>query len=524
MTHSFSRLFLAAVLVCTLPLAAQVRATVDTGVLEGKLSADGKIQEFRGVPYAAPPLANLRWRAPQPVAAWTGVRKAVDFSPHCMQPAIFKDMVFRDSGQSEDCLTLNVWAPAHRGTALLPVMVWIHGGGYNAGGSSEPRQDAERLANHGVVAVNFNYRLGIFGFLAQHELAAESPRGAAGNYGLMDQVAALKWVQRNIAAFGGDPAKVTIFGESAGSVSVSAMMAAPSARGLFIRAIGESGSAMSPTGLIFPPLAVSEWQNEAFIAAAFGAQMNLAGLRSLSADDILHATATRKDSPLFAPDIDGDVIPRPLSELYSMGAVADIPLLAGWNRNEALQDPPVQSRADLERLAQYDFGVHAANFLRLYASGSSDPAQAANDLAADRFMGYCTWRWLEAAATHDSAPVFRYHFEQPSPGDAFHDPGTAYHSDEIAYVFGTLDSRPGAHWRTEDYALSKLMQSYWVNFATTGTPDAPGLPAWPSYNRASSWEVMHLTPQPSAQPDTLRDRYLFLTQVWGLAPQVTPSR
>ena len=504
--------------------SAQTRVSVDSGILEGKLSADGRVRSFLGVPYAAPPVGELRWKPPQPVAAWAVPRGAASFGSHCMQLPIFKDMRFRDPGQSEVCLTLNVWAPRESGKKGLPVMVWIHGGGYNGGGSSEPRQDGEHLARLGVVVVSMNYRLGMFGFLAHHELAAESASGATGNYGLMDQVAALRWVQHNIAAFGGDPAQVTVFGESAGSMSVSALIASPLAKGLFVRAIGESGGAFSVTGIVFPPKAVSEWQDEAFLAAAFGAQTTLAELRKMSAQDLLAATASRPDTPLFAPDIDGVFLPRPVAEIYAGGTPSQVPVLAGWNRNEARQtSPAVQSPAQLQDLALARFGPNAAEFLRLYFPPNTPPAQAADDLAADRFIAYGTWRWLEASA-RSGVPVYRYELDLGSPGDAFHAPGDAFHSDDIEYVFGTLDSRVGAHWRPEDYALSKLMQRYWVNFATTGRPDGSGTPAWPAYSAATQWSVLHLDAASHAEADAHRDRYQFLTRVWGTAPQVTPSR
>jgi len=223
------------------------------GVLEGAVSADGKVRTFKGIPYAAPPVGALRWKAPQPVVPWSGVRKAVDFPPRAMQGRIYDDMVFHDTGPSEDCLYLNLWMPANPPQARLPVMVWIHGGGFVAGASSEPRQDAGNLSKKGVLVVSMNYRMGVFGFLAHPALAQESGHHASGNYGLLDQLAALQWVKRNIATFGGDPDNVTVFGESAGSVSVCALMASPLAQGLFQRAIGESGAYFVPPAATIPP-------------------------------------------------------------------------------------------------------------------------------------------------------------------------------------------------------------------------------------------------------------------------------
>lgn len=223
-------------------IAAANEVQTASGVVEGTTSADGKVQIFKGIPYAAPPVGALRWKEPQPVESWVRVRKATEFGARCMQWNIYSDMVFRDAGPSEDCLYLNVWTPATSADAKLPVMVWIHGGGFQAGATSEPRQDGENLAHKGVVVVSMNYRLGIFGFFSHPELTKESPHHASGNYGLLDQAAALEWVRKNIAAFGGDPEQVTIFGESAGSFSVSALMASPVSKGLIHQAMGESGA------------------------------------------------------------------------------------------------------------------------------------------------------------------------------------------------------------------------------------------------------------------------------------------
>src|SRR5690348_856835 len=235
--------------------ADNLQVKTDKGKVQGKLSTDGQVRTFLGIPFAAPPVGPLRWKAPQPAPKWKGVKDATNFGYRCMQPDIFHDMHFRDPGESEDCLTLNVWTPAKDKKAKLPVMVWIYGGGFVAGTTSEPRQDGEHLAHKGVVVVSMNYRLGLFGFFVHPDLAAESPQHASGNYGLMDQTAALEWVKRNIKNFGGDPSNVTLFGESAGSFSVSAQMASPLAQGLFAHAIGESGGAFAARGLAFRPLA-----------------------------------------------------------------------------------------------------------------------------------------------------------------------------------------------------------------------------------------------------------------------------
>ena len=510
------------VVVMLIPLASyggspSRQVKIENGTIEGKTS--GTVRAFLGIPYAAPPVGDLRWKPPAGAARWTGIRNAQEFGPRCMQGPIYPDMVFRDAGGSEDCLSLNVWTPAKNPKAQLPVMVWIHGGGFMAGASSEPRQDGEVLAKRGAVVVSMNYRLGIFGFLALPELAAESDKKAAGNYGLLDQVAVLEWVKRNIAAFGGDPANVTIFGESAGSFSVSALMASPLAKGLFNKAIGESGAAFSSSGLPFEPLAVRSPRDSQFTSSSLGVHP-LNELRAMAASKILDASL-KKDgdaSPRFAPDIDGYFLPESLPAVFAQGKQSDVPLLAGWNHDEgSFELTHVQSPHDsLKATAAKEFGEKAEEFLKLYpANDDAQARRSLEDFAGDRFIAWSTWKWLEAQAGTGSQPVYRYRFDLalPHPPDA-PDRG-AYHSAEIEYVFGMLDSKAGIPWRPEDRTLSELIQKYWVNFARTGNPNGPGLPPWPVYQPTSGWPVMYLSPQPNSQKDSARDRYLFLDTVWG---------
>lgn len=521
---SARKLFTAALFTISLPLLGsgdgRLRVKTAQGKIEGKLSPDGQVREFLGIPYAAPPVGPLRWKPPQPAAKWHGVRPATSFGNRCIQSGVFPDMMFRDAGQSEDCLTLNVWTPAKTKGGKLPVMVWIYGGGFTSGGTSEPRQDGEHLAHRGVLVVSMNYRLGIIGFFAHRELAAESPQHASGNYGLMDQTAALRWVQRNIAKFGGDPKNVTIFGESAGSFAVSAQMASPLAQGLFAHAIGESGGAFSHTGLTFPSLTESQNRDEAFAQTAFG-NSNLSALRALSADELVKAAMSKQPGiPHFGPNVDGFFLPESVPSIYAEGKQAHVPLLAGWNRDEgapqivnAAEPPTVES---LRELGQKDFGEQADAFLKAYSAATNEEAvRVAKDYSGDRFIAYSTWAWLEAQAKTGNAPVYRYSFELGSPGDAYHPVSYgAFHSDDIEYVFGNLDFRKGAVWRPEDYKLSELMQTYWTNFAKTGNPNASGLPNWPEYDAAGGWQVMHLSANPEAKPDQHRDRYLFLQEAW----------
>jgi para-nitrobenzyl esterase len=515
------------------PKAIEARPVqIDSGKVLGVLTPDRKVIAYKGIPYAAPPIEGLRWRPPQAVQKWRHVLPAADFGQHCIQSATYADMVFNDAGPSEDCLTLNVWTPSdaqpQRKPGGLPVMVWIYGGGFTTGGTSENRQDGQFLAHRGVIVVSMNYRLGIFGFFSHPELDTESSTHASGNYGLMDQAFALAWVRRNIAAFGGDPANVTLFGESAGSSSVSTLMASPISKDLFAKAIGESGGALYTSG---PPARTrdeAEQRNTAWADKIFGSS-KLFYLRSLTTDDLVKAVASRTNPPPhFGPIVDGYFLPDSVASIYADGKQAHIPLLAGWNSDEQhLSTPPSADSFIVQ--AHTDFGPNARKFLAVYpASSDAEAVHSANAFAGDRFIAFSTWAWLEAQ-THTSsqaggAPVYRYFFDEGSPGDRNHTVAMgAFHSDDIEYVFGNLDSRPRMAIRPEDRALSELMQQYWTSFAKspTGDPNAPGLPQWPTYNAATGYQVMHLDAAPAAQPDNLRPRYLFLDTIWGSS---TPSR
>ena len=483
----------------------------DQGKVQGKMSADGKARDFLGIPFAAPPVGPLRWKPPQPAAKWHGVRQSTTFGSRCMQQERYDDMMFRDPGENEDCLTLNVWAPAAKANGKLPVMVWIFGGGFAGGGTSEPRQDGENLTHKGVLVVSMNYRLGIFGFFATRELVAEDPHHAAGNYGLLDELAAIQWVRRNISAFGGDPNNVTIFGESAGSFAVSAQMASPLAQGLFAHAIGESGAAFASKELNFPPLEKFAKEPEDYFHSVLS-DSSLAALRATSSAEILKlATQKAPGKPRFGPDIDGYFLPQSIPAIYAAGKQAHVPLIAGWNRDEHL------AKESLPETAAKEFGPQAEEFLKLYHGNDEfETKRAADDFGGDNFLVYSTWAWLDAHVKTGGSPVYRYHFALPSPGDRYHPISAgAFHSDEIEYVFGTVDSRQGAKMRPEDYKLSDLMQTYWTNFARTGDPNGAVVPHWPAYDAAGNWQVMRLSPDPGATPDPHRDRYLFLQRVWG---------
>ena len=521
----------------TAPDANAPRARTVNGTVAGVALPSG-VRAFRGIPYGAPPVRDLRWRPPQAPANWRGVRLADRFADQCMQARVFGDMMFRNSGVSEDCLYLNVWTPATPGATALPVLFYIYGGGFIAGDGSEPRYDGESMAKRGIVVVTLSHRLGIFGFFSHPQLAAESPQTASGNYGLMDQTAALRWVQSNIASFGGDPKRVTIAGESAGSFSVSAQMASPVAKGLFAGAIGESGAFFSTT--IATPSHIETEQNGVKFGEAVKAP-SLAALRALAATELLEASG-RPGVPRFGPNVDGWFFSETPGTTFAAGRQAHVPLLAGWNSEESnaraiLNEvaTPENTRAQLAKI----FGERAAEAEKVFpASTAAEAQQSLTDLASDRFIGYSTWKWLDVHARTSGKPVYRYLYARPRPplvasmGDAR--PGLAggivrggagsppppaqgaVHSAEIEYALGNLPLNPVFAWKPEDHTVSATMQSYFENFVKTGNPNGAGLPAWPmgAVDAAGVAQRMKIDVESRAEPEP-RARYLFLDQVYS---------
>ncbi len=475
---------------------------IEGGRIEGRVE-DG-VRAFRGIPFAAPPVGALRWQAPQPVRPWQGVRQAGDFGNRCLQLPLFSDMVFRSPAASEDCLYVNVWAPAKAAAKKLPVLVYFHGGGLVTGDGSEPRYEGAAMARQGIVALTVNYRLGVFGFLAHPGLTAESRHKASGNYGLMDQAAALAWVKKNIAAFGGDPAQVTIAGESAGSYSVSAQMVMPMSKGLFARAIGESGSVLGRRGA--PPLAEAEQQGVAF-AQSLGLA-TLQDLRAAPAEALLQAQG-KPDAPRFGIVTDGHVLDRAPLDSYTAGRQAPVPLLAGWNSQEmhagAILDNQEPTPERFQAVLQKFYGAEAAEAARVY---DYDVADAARDLSGDRWIVYGTWKWIDLHAK--AAPTWRYYYTRPRPATVDGQPAAAgaVHSAEIEYAMGNLDGNKVYAWTDDDRAVSRTMQAYFANFIRQGDPNGAGLPAWPRVSRAGA-NVMRLDVQSGAYDPKDRARFEF---------------
>jgi para-nitrobenzyl esterase len=497
---------------------------IESGMLQGAANSDGSVRMFKGVPFAAPPVGDLRWKAPQPVAKWTGARDASKFGPACLQTNVFGDIYFRDAQPSEDCLNLDMWIPAKPESKKLPVLLWYYGGGFVAGSSSEPRYDGENLAEKGIIVVNANYRLGVFGFFSHPELTRESEHHASGNYGFLDQVAALHWVIDNIAAFGGDPHNITIGGESAGSLSVSALMASPLSRNLFQKALGESGAFFPDQktgGIQLRPVAETEQAGVKF-GESVGAT-TLAQLRAKPADELLQAAAKRNGGFDIGPNLDGYFLPADVESIYAQGAQSHVPLLAGFNADEAkmmiLFSPQKPTAKSFAEQAQARFGDQAAQFLKLYPAADDRQAVAsAEALASDDFISFSTWKWIDMQRKAGRSPVYQYRFEQvpATKPDAKMGPipmseAGARHACEIEYVFGTLKSQEGVPWTDGDFKVSEEMSSYWANFVKTGNPNGKGLPEWPKSDAQNGYQVLHLIGTGThATADAMRGRYEFL--------------
>lgn len=521
--------------------SGQARVATANGVIEGVRDSASGLLVFRGIPFAEPPVGDLRFAPPRPVKSWSGVRKADRFGPCPMQLPLYGDMSFRSAGMSEDCLYLNVWTPAGSADERLPVLVYLYGGGNMAGDGSEPRYDGASLARRGIVTLTVNYRVGIFGFFAHPELSKESSHGVSGNQGYLDQRAALLWVRHNIAAFGGDPARVTVAGESAGSFSVSIHMASPLSRDLMAGAIGSSGAAIAN------PLAPVTLAEKERVGSEFGGRAgarSLAALRALPAEALLEASSALSISA-FSAVVDGDFLPKSVAEIFAAGEQAAVPLLVGWNSEEAgyasILGQAEPSVATYARAVGALYGELGDEVLRLYpATTPEEVTAAATDLASDRFLGYSTWKWAELHATTGQHPVFRYFYTHPRPpmvpevGDAVAGlaggilkgtdgkasaasrPRGAVHSADIEYAMGNLATNPVYAWTAKDYAVSATMQTYYANFVRAGDPNGAGMPPWPAANAGGEVQVMRWDLEPKAEPERHRERYLFHDRFFGL--------
>ena len=515
-----------------------VHIKIENGVIEGYHDADKNLDIFLGVPYAKPPLGELRWKPPQPADAWHGVLKTKEFGPRAMQADVFGDMKFRSDAMSEDCLYLNVWTPAQDKSERLPVLVYFYGGGFVAGDGSEPRYDGAGMAQKGIVALTVNYRLNIFGFYAHPELNAESLYNGSGNYGLLDQNLALQWVQKNIAAFGGDPKRVTIAGESAGSISVSGHMVSPLSKDLIAGAIGESGAAINPT---LYPVPLAEAEKDGLEFAKNAGYASLEDLRALSTDEIF-AIYNKSGRFGFSTVVDGYFYPKSLPEIFNGGEQAHVPLLLGWNSAEIpgtafMQGLPYTEENYIKKVKQ-TYPDDYEQVLQLYPHGSEKEIEhSATALASDRFIAYSTWKWFDLHRKNSEQPVYRYLYSKLRPplvdetlasglaggtvkkeesAPDVPEPIGAPHACEIEYCMGNLHLVKEYAWTENDYKVSAVMQNYLANFIKTGDPNGANLPVWPAAHEDHKTPPVMVIDVESKVVQAQNDaRYLFLDEAYG---------
>ncbi len=521
-----------ATLLLSMSMMAQTQVKTAEGILEGKdLSG---ITIFKGVPFAAPPVGNLRWKAPQPVQKWEGVRKATEYGPNPMQEALFGDMNFGTKVNSEDCLYLNIWTPAKTMKEHLPVLIYFNGGGLMAGSGSEPRYAGDAMARKGIISITANYREGIFGFFAHPQLSKETSYKGSGNYGFMDQVAAIQWVKDNIEAFGGDPNRITIVGESAGSMSVSALMASPLCQGLFAQAMGSSGSVMGFNKV----LTLKEAEQKGVELAKQIGKKNIKDLRALPAEELMKLAAV-KAVPTY--NIDGYFLTEQPTETFAKGNQTKVSLLVGGNNQEmspwallAGKQPTVEN---LKAGAKAMFGDNVDEAFRLYGINSDKDVleQPGINLASDLFLDYSTWKWGNMHKLTSGQPVYRYRYCHPRPAMAIkgkvaglaggvvdakegqpqmpQDKG-AVHSADIEYAMGTLPTNRVYDWQPEDYMVSDIFSQYYVNFVKTGNPNGLGLVEWPTTNGKAVAPVLQIDVNTTVKADEqMEKRYDFIDKI-----------
>ncbi|PWT72489.1 MAG: esterase [Bacteroidetes bacterium] len=458
---------------------------IASGSISGVRNLKSGVIAFKGIPYATPPVGDMRWKAPVPPPNWNDTKSCDHFGPSPMQakPVPFlmlsSEFMVPEQPMSEDCLYLNVWTAAKSKNEKRPVFVWIYGGGFATGGASAPAYDGETLAAKGVVFVSLNYRLGIFGFLSLPSLSAESEQRASGNYGLLDQIAALQWIRKNITAFGGDPENVTIAGQSAGGMSVNCLLASPLAIGLFQRAIAESGNLVLTSPFIkTPDLKKAEQQGDQWASKIN--KPSLADLRKIPAQELLH-----EGMGLYGPIVDGYILKEPVPQVYAQSKQNHVPLLIGWNGGEGIV-VVFRKKEEYIQDIRKQFGEEADKVLGYYPASNDEEAAASQiALSRDKLIGISTYKWAQMESGAGNHSVYLYNFDKkPSPQDRFAQYG-AFHTAEIPYALSNLEKikRP---WEPADVSLSQLMSAYWINFAKTGDPNGNGLPEWPAFDPVNS--------------------------------------
>ena len=515
-----------------------VQTTIENGTIEGNYDTKTDVQKYFGIPFAKPPVGELRWKAPQAVDNWNYVKETKKFSARPIQAIVFGDMNSRSNGLSEDCLYLNVWTPAKRNTKNLPVLVYFYGGGNYAGDASEPRYDGESMAKKGIVVITCNYRLNIFGFFVHPELSAETSYKSSGNYGLLDQLAALKWVQKNIAAFGGDPKHVTIAGESAGSIDVSYQMASPLSKGLFIGAIGESGAGINPT------MGATTLQEAEKAGSSFGIKAgytSLAQLRALSTKDLyeLYNELKVRQMPVI---VDNYFLLKKTPDVFNAKEQAQIPILVGWNSAEIpagafMQGKSLTDSNYISRVKQ-EYPKDFEEVLKLYPHSSPQEIElSATGLAADKFISYSTWKWFDLQRNNSAQPVYRYLYSKLRPPLADNSMSSALaggtekknpnapkpslavgapHACEIEYCMGNLSLVKEYAWTADDYKVSETMQNYFANFIKTGNPNDGKLPKWTAAKSGDTHPPVMILDVESKTVNAKDDaRYQFLDKVFS---------
>lgn len=499
--------FLIAMALSTMAQAQRnpLQVKVEQGILQGK--NENGLTVFKGIPFAAPPVKELRWKAPQQAAKWEGIKQATEFSPSPYQPGNAA------AGKSEDCLYLNVWTPAKSPEEKLPVMVWIYGGGFSFGSTADPTTTGANLAKKGVIIVSIPYRVGQLGFLAHPELSAEDPNKVSGNYGLLDQIAGLKWVQKNIKAFGGDPGKVTIFGESAGGISVSMLCASPLAKGLFHGAISQSGGSFGPTRATTYPgenmktLKLAEADGLTYAQAVNAS--SIAELRKLDPEKLPMGMNMGGGWPI----IDGHVLPDNQYKLYKEGKYNPTPVLIGYNSDEGLSFTREKNPEEFKANVEKRYGKFAEPLLAAYPLSKDGIPKSARNLSRDAAFGWQTWIWANLQSQTSQDKVFLYYFDQHPeyPKDSPKYGQGSPHGQDVAYVFQTLnDKNPDI--TPSDIKVSDLISTYWTNFAKTGNPNGKGVPEWPAFKHTNP-KVMylkttsHLGPVPDEKSMRVLDSY-----------------
>lgn len=486
-----------------------VRTTVAQGELEGIYSTASGIEHYLGVPFAAPPIGDLRWRAPQPPAAWQGIREAKEFGNRAVQKYVYTDMRFR-SEMSEDCLYLNVWAPTDETKEGLPILLYFHGGGNRAGSGDELRYDGEELAKQGIIVITANYRLGVFGFLAHPELSAETDH-ASGNYGLLDQVAALNWVRENARAFGGNPDQITIGGESAGSIDCSVLMASPLSRDKIAGVFAQSGAAMYDGMRPVLP-AQAETTGRQFLEAH--GYKSIAQLRQATTKEVYEAAHSDQG---FNDQIvvDGHLLEEIPLTTYTAGRQAKVPLMIGWTSTETAWLPAPKSAADYEASIRKNYGAHGEDILRLYPA--SDYVRSSMALSSDNWIVLGTWKWADLHTRTGNAPVYRWQFDQVRPplvGQVREtEPPGAGHATDIEYFFNTLNKSDAYAWTQADHTAAMNMSQHLAHFVRTGNPHGDSLVPWPEATSGAPHPVMHLKEQPEVINATQDDRYRLLEDI-----------